>query len=238
MASDANLKCSQFRCTMAVSYCSTKCAYPGRAGKQCADLARFSTEKPAEMRSIVASVHAGTMPNVTNPLSPVFKSAFPDYLPDGVAAPVSAPPQTALIPKKPEPKAAAKAASTAPAATPPSAPTHVAPAPVPPAAQSSKPTDPVGKDRTMTSPDSAAASATSTAGDGTEAPKRRGGLRKGQKINRRKKVNASSTGLMFFIETEKGSNVFSLMDEPSMGDFLQMRTAGRRVIGALEAKEL
>ncbi len=258
--SDSLIKCSNYRCTIAVSHCTTQCAYTGRNGKLCPDLAKFATEEPDQLRQIVNDVINGS---TGKKISNSFKGSFPSFVPgmDTQAPPPQGQPPT--VPTAPAQRATPPAAPAAPAAVPsanvggppspqkPDVPPATTTAPtskpaarvVPPAPSTTEtPASPGRKERTMADTESPANPAgTSGAGaPGTDLlpARRRGGLRKGQKLGARKKSTLTAVnGMVFLIETEPGSGLFKI-DNLEMADFLQLRVAGRRVIGALEAKEL
>jgi hypothetical protein len=81
MTVDANLKCTTFQCQMALSYCCTKCACPGRNGKQCKDLAAFAASEPERTAAVVTAVGGGAH---SQGFSSAFRAAFPELLPGGI----------------------------------------------------------------------------------------------------------------------------------------------------------
>ena len=253
---DLSIKCTLFRASMVLSYCATKCPHAGRGSLRCPDLVRLSNEKPDEMRSVIAAVHAGGAQ-----LHGAFKAAFPAMLPEGVTAPMpvvkpvvpattispsASTPTDTTLPSSPTSKASkAPEPSVASKATTALEPKSVAN----PAAPSSKPAPASRKEKEKTMNDPAN---TSPVDPATAVPaKRKGGLPKGYKFAtpRGSKKNATATaatstgksrntGMIFFVETEPKSGLFKIEALKEFGDVMMILDgSNRRVIGAVSARE-
>ena len=255
-AIDSNLTCKTYRCKMQVSYCMTQCPVSGRNGKQCPDLAKFAAESPDQAKAIAFYVEAPRLigePPVGKSLSNVFKAAFPELLPDGTAIPpvkVKPAPRPIVTPATPTealPKAGdflAKLPGYEPAKpeiddeeshdtqSPPATEqvteqvTVQVPRVTPPKQRRAK----MNEDKPMTITSASAVTAMSPS-VAVNAPAPSKSL-----PTRRKKVLPNKSGMNFFVETERDSNVFALLPYNNSTDALQALTGGdtkRRLLLAM-----
>ena len=263
-AIDSNITCNTYHCKMQVSYCMTQCHIPGRNGKQCPDLAKFAAESTEQAKAIAFYVEAPRLigePPVGKALSNVFKAAFPELLPDGTAIPpvkVKPAPRPIVTPATPTealPKAGdflAKLPGYEPAKpeiddeerhiydtqSPPATEqvteqvTVQVPRVTPPKQRRTKMTE--DKPMNITSASAVTAMSPSVAVS-VPAPSNAPAPTKSLPT-RRKKVLPNKSGMNFFVETERDSNVFALLPYNNSTDALQALTGGdtkRRLLLAM-----
>ena len=253
------LKCSQFRVTVSLDHCVSSCPYASRPGAQrCGDLAKHLLENRQDGELVLAAVKP----------SASFQKVFPEIIrgePLAVTTRTKAAIDSVTRPMRTlaEATAARQAAEENAESTekaPPTSPATTDPLPRGEEPEDYKPQttaltriagsreNDVSKKDTKESSMSSSVSgqaeteaiAAATATEGQTTRKRRGVAPGTRRVGRRKAaLGRMKNALVIFIETEPGSNVFSMVPESSGGlrELFNLGAANRRILVSLDTSD-